>query len=103
MKEYNRKTKRWEEPEKNSSLKKPDTCKGKKPHDFVLLVPKWIKCSHYLSKDEISEYYRLEDERNNMNNQFDLQFSVLGIENRVYYGPRSRFYRCSVCGKEDYK
>jgi len=104
MKEYNRTTKRWEEPDKNGSLKKPETCKGKKPHDFVLLIPQYINRQHLpFSKDQVEEYYAIEDERKMMNEVLDDKLMRLGINQRHYGGRCTRYYVCSVCGKNKYE
>ena len=103
MKEYNRTTRKWEEKEKNSSLKKPKLCKGKRPHDFVLLIPRWIKHDHDLFKDEIEAYYKIESERNEMNKEFDKRLLSIGVIRNYCHSSQLRLYRCSVCGKEKYE
>ena len=72
MKVYNRQTKKWEEESpKAGSLKKPKACRGGRPHDFVLLVPSYIKRDHELFKEEIEKYYEIEEERNSVNKIID--------------------------------
>ena len=100
MKQYNRTAKRWEEEKPMSSLKRPETCKGKKPHNFVLSIPKYIQRSKILSEDEIKEYYRIEEERIATNTVLDDKLFKLGIRSRHYFGHNRRFFICSVCGKE---
>jgi hypothetical protein len=102
MKQYNRTTKKWEEVEKNGSLKKPKLCKGQRPHDFVLLIPPYINHKMNLSKDEIESYYEIENNRNYMNKEFDKELLVLGVVSHHWSTSPTRFYRCSVCGKQKY-
>lgn len=103
MKEYNRVTKKYEEKEKTGKLKKPQKCKGGKEHDFVLLVPKWINRDHDLSKDEIEEYYQIEETRGNVEDSFNQKLRLIGIIYQRYNSVLRRFYRCSVCFKEKYE
>jgi hypothetical protein len=101
MKEYNRKTKRWENIERPAtSLKKPETCKGKKSHDFVLLIPKYVSKDHNLSKDEVEEYYQIEADRHTFEIELDRRLKQIGVNTRRWTGYRSKFYKCAVCGKE---
>lgn len=79
MKVYNRKTKRWEEADKAGSLKKRELCKGKRPHDFVLLIPEYIRRDHNLFKNEIIQYYQIEEERIKMNIVLDKRLNAMGI------------------------
>ena len=104
MKEYNRKKRIYEdEKEKTGSLKKPKACRGGKPHDFVLLIPHYLGRNHNLSKDEIEEYYKLEQESINFNNEMNLKVLSLGIKSYKYTSNMHKFYKCSVCGKEKYE
>lgn len=103
MKEYNRQTKRWEEKKEDvGSLKRPETCKGGRPHDFVLLVPKYIKTDHFLTADEVAEYYRLEEEDVIFQGEQRKKYKAIGIVNAGFRPGPCRFYRCSVCGKEEW-
>ena len=101
MKEYNHKTKRWEVPEKPmTSLKKPETCKGKKPHNFVLCLDKFQRVRKELTPEEIEEYYRLEEARMDFEDQINEKLAQFVVINRRYVGSKYRYYKCSVCGKE---
>jgi hypothetical protein len=104
MKEYNRKTKRWEEEKPVGSLKKLETCKGKKPHEFVLLIPNHVYRDHLLSKDEIEKYYEIEEKRKIAQEFFDLEQNKIGVRcNRHWSYHNPRFYKCAICGKEKYE
>ena len=102
MKEY-KKTKIEEEDKPVGSLKKPETCRGKRPHDWVLLIPEHIQRDHNLDKDEIEYFYRLEDQREAENEKVEKALTSIGIHYYRYLGIRSRFYKCSVCGKKKYE
>lgn len=111
MKEYNRKTKRWEEKHEDTgaSLKKKNTCRGGKPHDFQLVLPRHISYSlpnhgsnipmesiiaFYDSEDAIRDFIRNEEEK----------LLQHGLKTRRFLGfsETTRWLKCSVCGKEDY-
>jgi hypothetical protein len=109
MKEYNRDKKIWEEPQENKkgSPKKRDTCKAKKPHDFVLVIPKHRSNYRPYSAETVAKYYQIEDEKDAFDKQHDDKLIEMGLMHRYawrgYFTPRH--YICSVCGKEetDYK
>lgn len=108
MKTYNRDTKIWEEPKKDSGkpLKKRELCRGGKPHDFQLVLPQYRTHSNpNVSQEAIKAYYDTEDAIQ--------EFSVAkakelldkyGINMRQYsfFGHQTRWIECTVCGKRDY-
>jgi hypothetical protein len=104
MKEYNRETKKWEEPKPTTkgSLKKRELCKAHKPHDFVLVIPKHRSNYRPYSAEIVAEYYKIEDEKDAFEKKNDERFIELGLMHRYswknYYTPRH--YICAVCGKE---
>ena len=62
MKEYNRQTKRWEDPvDKTGTLKKKKLCIGKIPHDFQLALPDYLYEHQELPQESIQEYYDSEE------------------------------------------
>ena len=104
MKEYNHKTRRWEEKkEKIGSLKKPETCKGKQPHDFVLLIPSMISRHRPFSKEDILRYYELEADREERESVYNAELAKIGIDSLRYSYKLRKFYTCSKCGKEKYE
>ena len=105
MKEYNRKTKRWEDVDRIvGSLKKPDTCKGKKPHDFVLVIPKYYRNGKVFNKEQTERFYELEDSKDELTNKVNDEYEKMGlIPPRRYRPSTNRYYVCSVCGKEKYE
>lgn len=110
MKEYNRKTKAWEYPtttEKVGDLKKRETCKAKKPHDYRLVLPKYLQSYNPDATDtQIEKYYESEDRGIDMENAEKEYLKSIGIVLRYDSKPRPyacRNYECTVCGKEEYK
>ena len=106
MKEYNRGTKKWEEKsEVVGSLKKRETCKAKRPHDWQLIIPDYTN-SHKnddLSQETIIKFYDFMEL--NAKHQKEVQKTIdeMGISYSVS-GQRepTRMYRCAVCGKRDW-
>jgi len=103
MKTYNRKLKKWVEEEKPvGSLKEPEMCKGKKPHEWVLMIPKYVKSSNtpILSKDDIEEYYKIAEEEKLSQAEFSKRYAKLGVRQRFYTSQSYYLYVCSKCLKE---
>ncbi len=107
MKEYNRTTKRWEEKstEQVPDLKKPEFCRGKQPHDYILTVPEYSN-SHKnddVSQENIEKFYELLDSLNEAKKAVQVAIDSLGISYKVFYFHDSqgekRHLKCSVCGK----
>ena len=104
MKEYSHKTRKWEEKtEKVGSLKRPETCKGKKPHDFVLLLPPNVHANHLLCKDEINAYYIIAIDKEKSDKEYAEKLSNLGITTRSWSYGVHWFFKCAKCGKEKYE
>lgn len=108
MKEYNRKTKNWEEPTGKGKFKARDTCRGGKEHNYLLTLPDYIT-RLYLGVDEITpeailEYYKHIERVKEFESKEEKILNVFGIKG-VSLSSRSnmRYYICSVCGKRDYK
>lgn len=103
MKEYNKKTKRWEEPiDIGKSLKRRETCRGGKPHAFELVLPKYIATRGDITQEGVEMYYKSEEEKNVFMKKQEETLAQFGIIHRVWHGPNTRHLRCSVCGKEEY-
>jgi len=107
MKKYDRIKKQWVD-EKDltpTSLKTRKTCRGGRPHNFLLVLPDYLaKPTRELTQDEILEYYKSEDriadffkgEKNRL-----LQF---GIDVRYGYSrSNTRYLECEICRKKDYE
>jgi hypothetical protein len=98
------KHKKWvEEKERNGSLKKPITCKGKKEHDFVLLVPFYIHRLKVLSPQDTLRYYELEERVRQFHVQIAMEYQAIGVKQYARMSNPYYFYKCSVCGKETSK
>lgn len=105
MKEYNRETKRWEEPnEKEGSLKKKKMCRGNKPHDFQLALPDYIAKNQTFSSEAIQSYYESEQRVLEFQSKEEEFLKSIGIEKRFgrVYNKVHKHFTCSVCGKKEY-
>lgn len=104
MKEYNRKTKKWEEAT-DIKLKKRSTCKGGREHDWVHILPYMVEAlPHYCGDAE--KYYDIQKEIADFTDLKEKELrDVYGIDTKRFaWRPKeSRVYICSVCGKKDYK
>ena len=108
MKKYSRIAKKHVTPEEYDrihSTKDKDFCKGKKPHDFVLVLP------HYVTYDETYkhnplEYYKLKAELEDFEDAIDKKVRALGVVERTFRISRLRrknyLFICSVCKKQEY-
>lgn len=106
MKEYNRKTKKWENiTEQVPVLKKKSTCKAGRPHNFVLVLPFSLtqKRDDYDTKT-ILAYYESEDRICEIQKtEFEFQKSLgIDIPRYIFYR-NTRYYKCDVCGKKEYE
>ena len=103
-KESKLKHKKWvEEKEKTGSLKKPKTCRGGKPHDFVLLVPFYLKRNLPLTHEQTLRYYELQEIERLFKQQQNEEYQKIGLTQFRYSFSNHYFYRCAVCGKEKYE
>lgn len=104
MKEYNRKTRKWEEKttEQVGELKKKELCRGGNAHKMVLVLPSYLKMDS-LPIEIIEKYYESEQRIADFKvKEIDYQNS-LGIFTKKYkYELKvTRYLRCEVCGKKD--
>lgn len=105
MKEYNRKTKRWEEKDNtNIKLKKRDTCKGGKLHDWVLTLPFGYEHIEGLYVDAMPVYEAFEALQA-MSDTLHTELKRVGIVRKSRtswskYYLETKQYVCSVCGKK---
>jgi hypothetical protein len=107
-KEYNRKTKKWEETTGQGKFKTRDSCKGHREHDYILALPPYFAISGIITDDikpqAITEYYASEERREQFNNAEDAKLLALGLNmgKRYKSWARSKFYRCVACNKQKY-
>ncbi len=108
MKKYDRETKKWiQEEEINKKLAKAKMCKGGREHDWILCLPSYAKTDSVLGLDKVAEYYKIEDEREDMNIALDEKLEAIGIKTMLFHSRffrgRARHYICSVCLKKKYE
>lgn len=106
MKEYNRQTKRWEEKstEQVGVLKKRDTCRGGKPHDFVLVIPAYEKLGD-ATFEQVEAWYQSQENIRAFIDSEEKKLNAIGLPVRKSYfiGRRHKQFTCAVCGKIDYE
>ena len=103
MKQYDRIQKKYVEvvDKPVGSLKRPETCKGKRPHEWVLLIPSMINRQHKpFSKEEVASYYEIEAEFEKWKKNYDDKMEALGLQSFRYSYKLNKFYKCAKCGKE---
>lgn len=109
MKEYNRKTKRWEEPTGLGKFKARDLCKGHKEHDYILALPNHFSragvITDEIKPEAIAEYYASEERRRAFEEEEEAKLLALGLNlgRGRWRHTVSKFYRCVVCGKQKYE
>lgn len=111
MKHYDHESRKWvtdEELEqiKAIKLKKSKTCRGGKPHNFILALPSHITASRVLSQEEIERYYAIEEKIRACNIEMKKEFLEIGIIGTIRQyslGRNYKSYVCEACGKKEYK
>lgn len=105
MKEYNRKTKKWEEQTTGQGKFKPrDTCRGKKDHEYILALPDYLRITDDIKPELVEEYYLSEERRNAFNSEEDKKLESLGMKTNFWSNREvHRQYRCIVCDKRKYE
>ncbi len=107
MKKYDRENKRWVDAEtldKRLSARDLNVCRGKKPHDFVLVLPFHVHPADGYKGDP-NAYYNLMDERYQLLEEFNKKIASIGVHCSYHTWNRkeSRLYICSVCSKRKYE
>lgn len=103
MKEYNRKTRQWEEKstEVVPDLKTRELCLRKMPHNYVLVLPDYLQPKNPDATEEgILEYYASEDRELEFKRNQDKILKAVGIYKGFRDSKCSRYYECDVCGKK---
>lgn len=106
MKKYDREKKKWvsvEAYDKSHKHKDKDLCKGSRPHNFMLVLPLYV--THTLKYDyDAQKYYDVMDEEFEFKNKQRERLENMGINIRRHYYDKkeTRFYVCSICGKQRY-
>lgn len=107
---YDRKKKEYiteEEYERRYSKRDKDICRGKRPHDFVLTLPLWVKSDERYERNPDPEaYYRaveqLAEFQKGVSEELEA-FSGIHLSPSYGLGRPIRRYVCAVCGKQEYK
>lgn len=105
MKKYDRETKKWlDEEETNKKVSKSKLCKGGREHDWILCLPSYVKSyDSSLGLDKVEEYYKIQDEREDIDIAFDERLEAIGVKTCTFraskFFGRRRSYICSVCLK----
>jgi hypothetical protein len=101
---YDKQTKRWVHPDTVTTLKKKDTCRGGREHDWVLVLPRDKEFKEKVSADAIKRYYELCDEEYHFRENLNKEIDLLGIKSCYYtFGlwKKQRHYICATCGKTE--
>lgn len=105
MKIYHRESKKWltpEEIEKYKSRKDKKLCRGKKPHDYVLVLPSHVQYNSEIYKFNPEEYYKVKDEIYDFIEKQNQKLVAMGIKVRCWNRKETRLYGCTVCKKLEY-
>jgi hypothetical protein len=107
MKEYNRKTKTPAEIP-NPKLKKRETCKGGKEHDYILALPWGYEHIDGLYIDA-EPVYAAWEALNRLEVTLHQELEKVGIRRKSSFSSKvldrgvTREYVCSVCGKKKWR
>lgn len=106
MKEYNRKTKKWEEKstEQVGDIKKKEMCRGGQAHKMKIVLPDHImRTNRDLPEEVILAWYESQDRIYFFIAEETLRMNSLGIVYKVWNHVPHKNFKCEVCGKKDYQ
>lgn len=108
MKKYDREKRKWvDESEIDKKLAKRKLCKGGREHDFILVLPPYVRTVNSILGIDIAEkYYQIELEIEQLLAEKHKELEAIGILHKPYgriTGKQFRYYVCSVCKKNEYK
>lgn len=106
MKEYNRKTKKWEEKstEKIGDIKKKIMCKGGNAHKMRLVLPDYImRINRDLTEEMVLAWYESKDRIYEFSKEEFLKIEKLGLTERMWNYKPSKQFECEICGKKNYE
>lgn len=108
MKKYDVDKKKWvtsEEYEKSRKPRDKSVCRGKKPHDYVLVLPHGVTYDDtYKFNPEV--YYEIMEQRRQFLLNFKNKLISQGIRVRWSWNDEhveTKCYICSVCKKQKYE
>lgn len=107
MKKYDHKEREWvteEEYDRRMSKRDTSLCRGKKPHDFVLVLPSYVGYDETY-KFNPEEYYKILDEGRDFEKKQKERMAELGIKPRYFSWNHyeRRMFMCTICKKVKYK
>jgi hypothetical protein len=89
--------------EQVGSLKKRELCRGKKPHDFQLVMPDYlVRNNPDLSLELVEKFYESEQRIIDFTNNESRELGKLGVFVKRWNRPVMKYYQCSVCGKKEW-
>ena len=100
---YDRQMGKWVHPDNVTSLKKPKTCRGGKPHDWQLVIPDYVSLTKICTEEMAKAYYESEERVREFTLQEEKELEKIGIKSHSWLGFGSRHYKCIVCGKKDWR
>ncbi len=106
MKEYDREKRKYvEKTTGQGKFKSRETCRGRKPHDYILTLPEYVKVTDDIVPEAITEYYASEIRRREFENAEDEKLRKLGLKiwGKSHWHSMMKRYRCTVCDKREYK
>lgn len=107
MKQYDYKARKWITQEEYDKRYPPhkdkEICRGKKPHDWILVLPNYVGYTEtYRHNPEV--YYKLMEEAQTYSENLSKRLLELGIKSRYHMSFASfaehKLYICSVCKKQ---
>lgn len=103
MKKYDEKLRKYvsvEEYERTHQPRDKAYCRGKRPHDFILVLPYMVNYNEKY-KFNPEEYYRMMDEQYDFIEKTKEKMATIGIVSHRGWNRREiRSYICTVCKKQ---
>lgn len=89
--------------EQVGSLKKRELCKRKLPHDYVLVLPNFLqRMNPDITLEQVEAYYASEQRVIDFQNNESRELEKIGTFVKRWNRPVTKYYKCSVCGREEY-
>lgn len=105
---YDRKSGKYitEEESKKGSLKRRETCKGGRPHDWIEMLPTYLAEALPNYKGSPEPYYdaeeKIADYTARVYMTLEKEHGIKVKSRNSIWRPRMREWMCSVCHKKDY-
>lgn len=89
--------------EQVGSLKQRELCRRKLPHDYLLVLPyNFQRSNPDATPEQVELYYASEQRVIDFTNNESRELEKAGVYVRRWNRPVTKFYKCSVCGREEY-